>query len=156
MATATFGAGCFWGVEEAFARTPGVTGTAVGYTGGHLQNPSYEAVCTDRTGHAEVVQVEFDPNRIDFERLLELFWTIHDPTTPNRQGPDVGTQYRSAVFYHDESQRDAAAAMKDQLQSSGRFRRPIVTEITPAATFWRAEEYHQKYFQKHGGSSCHL
>jgi peptide-methionine (S)-S-oxide reductase len=156
MATATFGAGCFWGVEEAFQKTPGVTETAVGYMGGHLQNPTYEAVCTDRTGHAEVVQVEFDPKQVGFEHLLEIFWQIHDPTTLNRQGPDVGAQYRSAVFHHDEAQREAAATMKDQLQASGRFRRPIVTEITPASTFWRAEEYHQKYFQKHGGSSCHL
>lgn len=156
MATATFGAGCFWGVEEAFRRTPGVTETAVGYMGGHLENPSYQAVCTDRTGHAEVVQVQFDPSQIDYERLLEIFWELHDPTTLNRQGPDVGTQYRSAVFYHDEAQKAAAAGMKARLQASGRFRRPIVTEITPASTFWRAEEYHQKYIQKNGGASCHL
>ncbi|MGZ3472370.1 MAG: peptide-methionine (S)-S-oxide reductase MsrA [Isosphaeraceae bacterium] len=156
MATATFGAGCFWGVEEAFRRTPGVTETAVGYMGGHLENPSYQAVCTDRTGHAEVVQVQFDPSEIDYERLLEIFWELHDPTTLNRQGPDVGTQYRSAVFYHDEAQKAAAAGMKARLQASGRFRRPIVTEITPASTFWRAEEYHQKYIQKNGGASCHL
>ncbi|MGZ5941201.1 MAG: peptide-methionine (S)-S-oxide reductase MsrA [Isosphaeraceae bacterium] len=156
MATATFGAGCFWGVEEAFRRTPGVTETAVGYMGGHLENPSYQAVCTDRTGHAEVVQVQFDPSQIDYERLLEIFWELHDPTTLNRQGPDVGTQYRSAVFYHDEAQQAAAAGLKARLQASGRFRRPIVTEITPASTFWRAEEYHQKYIQKNGGASCHL
>ena len=156
MEKATFAAGCFWGVEATFRQLPGVVSTRVGYTGGHTENPTYKEVCTDRTGHAEVVQVEFDPDQVSFERLLEIFWQIHDPTTLNRQGPDVGAQYRSAVFYHDEAQREAAAAMKDQLQSSGRFRRPIVTEITPAATFWRAEEYHQKYFQKHGGSSCHL
>jgi peptide-methionine (S)-S-oxide reductase len=156
MATATFGAGCFWGVEEAFRRTQGVTETTVGYMGGHLEKPSYQAVCTDRTGHAEVVQVQFDPSQIDYERLLEVFWDLHDPTTLNRQGPDVGTQYRSAVFYHDQSQQAAAAEMKARLQASGRFRRPIVTEITPASTFWRAEEYHQKYFQKNGGASCHL
>jgi len=156
MATATFGAGCFWGVEEAFRRTPGVTETAVGYMGGHVENPTYQAVCTDRTGHAEVVQVHFDPSQIDYERLLEIFWEVHDPTTMNRQGPDVGTQYRSAVFYHDEAQQAAAADFKERLQASGRFRRPIVTEITPASTFWRAEEYHQKYFQKKGGASCHL
>jgi len=156
MATATFGAGCFWGVEEAFRRTPGVTETAVGYMGGHLENPSYQAVCTDRTGHAEVVQVQFDPSQIDYERLLEIFWELHDPTTLNRQGPDVGTQYRSAVFYHDEAQQAAAGGLKARLQASGRFRRPIVTEITPASTFWRAEEYHQKYIQKNGGASCHL
>jgi peptide-methionine (S)-S-oxide reductase len=146
MATATFGAGCFWGVEDVFARTPGVTETAVGYMGGNLRNPTYEDVCTDRTGHAEVVQLQFDPGRISYERLLELFWQLHDPTTPNRQGPDVGTQYRSVVFTHDEAQREAATAMKERLQASGRYRRPIVTEITPASTFWRAEEYHQKYY----------
>jgi peptide-methionine (S)-S-oxide reductase len=146
MATATFGAGCFWGVEEAFRRTPGVTETSVGYMGGQLQNPTYEAVCTDRTGHAEVVQVQFDPSQVSYDRLLEIFWQLHDPTTLNRQGPDVGTQYRSAVFTHDENQRAAATAMKEQLQSAGRFRRPIVTEITHAGTFWRAEEYHQKYY----------
>jgi peptide-methionine (S)-S-oxide reductase len=156
MATATFGAGCFWGVEEAFRRTPGVTGTAVGYMGGHLENPSYQAVCTDRTGHAEVVQVQFDPSQIGYERLLEIFWELHDPTTLNRQGPDIGTQYRSAVFYHDEAQQAAAAGLKARLQAGSRFRRPIVTEITPASTFWRAEEYHQKYIQKNGGASCHL
>ena len=156
MAKATFGAGCFWGVEEAFRTTPGVTETAVGYMGGHLENPTYQAVCTDRTGHAEVVELQFDPSQISYERLLELFWDLHDPTTLNRQGPDVGTQYRSAVFYHDRDQQAAATAMKEQLQASGRFRRPIVTEITPASTFWRAEEYHQKYIQKNGGASCHL
>ncbi len=156
MSTATFGAGCFWGVEEAFRRVPGVTETAVGYMGGHLENPSYRAVCTDRTGHAEVVQVHFDPSQVGYERLLEIFWEIHDPTTLNRQGPDSGTQYRSAVFTHDESQRAAATSMKERLEASGRYRRPIVTEITPASTFWRAEEYHQKYVQKTGGASCHL
>jgi peptide-methionine (S)-S-oxide reductase len=156
MATATFGAGCFWGVEEVFRKTPGVTETAVGYMGGQLENPSYRAVCTDRTGHAEVVQVQFDPSQVDYERLLEIFWEVHDPTTLNRQGPDVGTQYRSAVFYHDDAQREAAAGAKARLEASGRFRRPVVTEISPATTFWRAEEYHQKYIQKNGGPSCHL
>ena len=156
MATATLAAGCFWGVEEAFRTTPGVTETAVGYMGGKLENPTYEAVCTDRTGHAEVVQVQFDPAQVTYERLLEIFWEIHDPTTLNRQGPDRGTQYRSAVFYHDSAQQKAAHALKAQLDASGRFRRPIVTEITPASTFWRAEEYHQKYVQKHGGGSCHI
>jgi len=155
MATATFGAGCFWGVEEAFRRTPGVTETAVGYMGGHLENPNYLEVCTDRTGHAEVVQVQFDPSQVAYERLLEIFWELHNPTTLNRQGPDVGTQYRSAVFYHDAAQQAAAARLKERLQASGRFRRPVVTEITPASTFWRAEEYHQKYIQKKGGASCH-
>ena len=156
MATATLAAGCFWGVEEAFRKTPGVTETAVGYMGGSLENPTYEAVCTDRTGHAEVVQVQFDPAQVSYEQLLKIFWEIHDPTTLNRQGPDRGTQYRSAVFYHDSAQQKAAQATKAQLEASGRFRRPIVTEITPAGTFWRAEEYHQKYVQKHGGGSCHI
>ena len=156
MATATLAAGCFWGVEEAFRTTPGVTETAVGYMGGNLENPTYQAVCTDRTGHAEVVQVQFDPAQVTYERLLEIFWEIHDPTTLNRQGPDRGTQYRSAVFYHDSAQQKAAHALNTQLDASGRFRRPIVTEITPASTFWRAEEYHQKYVQKHGGGSCHI
>jgi peptide-methionine (S)-S-oxide reductase len=156
MATATFGAGCFWGVEETFRTTKGVTETAVGYMGGHTERPSYEAVCTDRTCHAEDVQVQFDPSQISYEQLLEIFWKIHDPTTLNRQGPDVGTQYRSAVFYHDEAQQAAAAAVKERLQASGKFRRPIVTEIAPAMTFWPAEEYHQKYIQRRGGSSCHL
>lgn len=156
MATATFGAGCFWGVEDAFRKLPGVTDAACGYMGGQLPNPTYEKVCTDRTGHAEVVQVDFDPARISYERLLEFFWKIHDPTTPNRQGPDVGSQYRSAVFTHDDAQQEAANAVKERLQASGQFPRPIVTEVTPASDFWRAEEYHQQYFQKNGGTSCHL
>jgi peptide-methionine (S)-S-oxide reductase len=156
MATATFGAGCFWGVEEAFRKMAGVTETAVGYMGGSLESPTYQDVCTDRTGHAEVVQVEFNPEQISYEQLLELFWRIHDPTTLNRQGPDVGRQYRSVVFYHDEDQRASAASVKEKLEAGGQFRRPIVTEIAPAATFWRAEEYHQKYVQKQGGASCHL
>ncbi len=156
MAMATFGAGCFWGVEEAFRRTPGVTETAVGYMGGHLENPTYHAVCTDRTGHAEVVQLQFDPSQVSYERLLELFWDLHDPTTLNRQGPDVGAQYRSVVFYHDPAQQAVAAEMKKRLDASGRFRRPIVTEVSPASVFWRAEDYHQKYIQKNGGASCHL
>jgi peptide-methionine (S)-S-oxide reductase len=155
MATATFAAGCFWGVEEAFRRTPGVTETAVGYMGGHLDNPTYQAVCTDRTGHAEAVQVEFDPSRISYQQLLDLFWQIHDPTTLNRQGPDVGTQYRSVIFYHDEAQKAAATASLERLQAKGSLRRPIVTQVTAATTFWRAEQYHQKYVQKHGGGSCH-
>jgi peptide-methionine (S)-S-oxide reductase len=155
MATATFGAGCFWGVEEAFRRLTGVTQTAVGYMGGYLAQPTYEDVCTDRTGHAEVVQIEYDPKQIDFEQLLERFWALHDPTTPNRQGPDVGSQYRSVVFTHDEDQFETATVMKRKLQESGRYERPIVTEVLAASTFWRAEEYHQKYIQKRGGSSCH-
>jgi peptide-methionine (S)-S-oxide reductase len=135
---------------------PGVLETAVGYLGGHVANPSYRDVCTDTTGHAEVVQVEFDPDQVTYEALLELFWKIHDPTTLNRQGPDFGTQYRSSVFYHDEGQRKLAEAMKDRLAASGRFGRPIVTEVVPATTFYRAEEYHQRYLEKQGRSSCHL
>ena len=156
MATATFGAGCFWGVEERFRKLKGVTATAVGYLGGTLPNPTYEDVCTDRTGHAEVVQVEYDPAQVSYDELLELFWNSHNPTTPNRQGPDVGTQYRSAVFYHTPEQRQAAEAMKEKLQASGGFPRPIVTEITPAGPFWRAEEYHQRYLEKRGRGSCHI
>ena len=156
MKKATFGAGCFWGVEEGFRRVDGVTGTAVGYLGGSLENPSYEDVCTGRTGHAEVVQVEYDPSRVSFERLLEVFWESHDPTTLNRQGPDVGTQYRSAVFFEDDEQEAAALASKERVGASGQFRRPIVTEIARATPFYRAEEYHQQYLAKRGRSSCHL
>ncbi len=156
MEKATFAAGCFWGVEDAFRRLPGVKATTVGYEGGKVENPTYEQVCTDQTGHAEVVQVEFDPAEISYEALLERFWEIHDPTTPNRQGPDVGTQYRSAVFYHSDAQRKAAEAVQARLESSGKFRRPIVTEIVPAATFYRAEEYHQQYYDKHQGYRCHF
>jgi peptide-methionine (S)-S-oxide reductase len=154
MAKATFGAGCFWGVEEAFRQVNGVTATAVGYAGGALENPTYKQVCTDRTGHAEVVEVEYDPSQVSYEELLELFWSIHDPTTPDRQGPDVGSQYRSAIFYHTPEQQAAAQASKEN--ASSRFRRPIVTEITPAPTFYRAEEYHQQYLAKRGVASCHL
>jgi peptide-methionine (S)-S-oxide reductase len=156
MASATFGAGCFWGVEEAFRRVPGVTDTAAGYMGGDLENPTYRQVCTDRTGHAEVVQVEYDPERVGYERLLDVFWAIHDASQLNRQGPDVGRQYRSVVFYHDEAQRDAARAAKVRLQQQARPGRPIVTEITPASTFWRAEEYHQRYVEKNGGHGCSI
>ncbi|MBU0754013.1 MAG: bifunctional methionine sulfoxide reductase B/A protein [Planctomycetes bacterium] len=154
--TATFGAGCFWGVESAFQSLKGVTETAVGYLGGTMENPTYKDVCSGDTGHAEVVQVKYDPNLVSYEELLELFWKIHDPTTMNRQGPDVGAQYRSAVFFHSPEQEKAAKAMRDRLQSSGRYKRDIVTEITPASTFYRAEDYHQKYLQKRGKSSCHL
>jgi peptide-methionine (S)-S-oxide reductase len=154
--TATFGAGCFWGVEEAFRGLPGVVDTAVGYLGGTLENPSYQDVCTDTTGHAEVVQVTYDPERISYDALLDRFWTIHDPTTHNRQGPDFGSQYRSAIFFHDDEQRTKAVASKQALGQSARFRRPIVTEITPASTFYPAEEYHQRYLAKRGQSSCHL
>jgi peptide-methionine (S)-S-oxide reductase len=153
---ATFAAGCFWGVEFAFAKVPGVVSTQVGYTGGHTENPTYKDVCTDRTGHAEAVEITYDPAKISYQQLLDVFWSIHDPTTLNRQGPDVGTQYRSAVFYHREQQRVAAEASKRKLEKSGRFDKPIVTEITPASKFYRAEEYHQRYFEKHGLPSCHL
>lgn len=156
MKKAMFGAGCFWGVEEAFRGVSGVTGTAVGYAGGHTESPTYKDVCTDTTGHAEVVEVEYDPDQVRYEDLLEVFWTNHDPTTLNRQGPDVGTQYRSVIFHHDDDQRMAAEASKARWQASGRFRRPIVTEIVPAVTFHRAEEYHQQYLAKRGRSSCHL
>lgn len=158
MATekATFGAGCFWGVEAAFRQVPGVVSTAVGYAGGTLANPTYEDVCTDTTGHAEVVEVEFDPSRASYDDLLAVFWGNHDPTTLDRQGPDVGTQYRSAVFVHTPEQRRAAQASKERLEQSGRFKRPIVTVIEPATTFYRAEEYHQQYLEKRGLASCQL
>lgn len=157
-ATATFGAGCFWGVEEAFRQVPGVVATAVGYMGGHVAEPSYRQVCTDQTGHAEVVQVTYDPSRVSYERLLEVFWSVHDPTQLNRQGPDVGRQYRSVIFTHDEAQRAAATAARSAVDASGRWPRPVVTEITPADghPFWRAEEYHQQYVQKTGGGGCHI
>jgi peptide-methionine (S)-S-oxide reductase len=154
MAQATFAAGCFWGVEEAFRTLPGVTKTTVGYTGGMVESPTYERVCSGRTGHAESVLVEYDPARVRYEQLLDVFWNEHDPTTLNRQGPDVGTQYRSAIFFHDAAQQAAASASKERLEHSGRFRRPIVTEIVPASTFYPAEEYHQQYFSKQG-RTCH-
>ena len=153
---ATFGAGCFWGVEATFRRLEGVVDTAVGYAGGQLPDPTYKDVCTDRTGHAEVVEVEYDPARVRYEQLLDVFWENHDPTTLNRQGPDVGSQYRSAIFYHDEQQRAAAEESKRRLDASGRLRRPVVTEIVPAAPFYRAEEYHQRYLEKRGLASCHI
>ncbi|MEW6611602.1 MAG: peptide-methionine (S)-S-oxide reductase MsrA [Pseudomonadota bacterium] len=156
MDKATFGAGCFWGVEAAFRQVPGVVDAAVGYMGGTLANPRYEDVCTDRTGHAEVVQVTYDPARVSYEELLRVFWQIHDPTTRNRQGPDVGSQYRSVIFHHDPAQEAAARAAKAALQQSGRYAREIVTEIVPAATFYRAEEYHQRYLEKRGLAHCHL
>jgi peptide-methionine (S)-S-oxide reductase len=156
MEKATFGAGCFWGVEEAFRQVNGVTSTAVGYMGGTLVNPTYKDVCTDRTGHAEVVQVEYDPAQVSYDDLLNVFWENHNPTQLDRQGPDVGKQYRSAVFYHSEDQRRAAEASKERLERSGKFKRPIVTEIVPASDFWRAEEYHQQYLAKRGLSHCHL
>lgn len=153
---ATFAAGCFWGVEAGFRQVNGVKQAAVGYTGGTTKNPTYEEVCTDRTGHAEAVRLEFDPAEVTYEQLLDVFWSIHDPTTPNRQGPDVGTQYRSAIFFHDSEQETAARASKERLEKSGKFRRPIVTQIVPAPEFYRAEEYHQQYFEKRGIASCHL
>jgi peptide-methionine (S)-S-oxide reductase len=156
MKKATFGAGCFWGVEEAFRRVPGVVEAAVGYEGGALDHPSYQDVCTDTTGHAEVVEVEYDPEKVSYGQLLDVFWSSHDPTTLNRQGPDVGTQYRSVIFYHDDDQKAEAEASRARIAAGGRFRRPIVTEVVPASTFWRAEEYHQKYLAKRGRSSCHL
>jgi len=155
LETATFAAGCFWGVEEAFMRTKGIKSTKVGYTGGGLPNPTYEDVCTDRTGHAEAIQVKFDPNEISYKKLLELFWSIHDPTTLNKQGPDIGAQYRSAIFYHNMDQERIARRSKEDLNSSDRFHNKIVTQIVPATSFYQAEEYHQKYYQKIGGGSCY-
>jgi len=156
MAKATFGAGCFWGVEEEFRKVPGVLETAVGYSGGTTSSPTYQDVCSDATGHAEVVEVEYDPAKVAYDALLEVFWDNHNPTQLNRQGPDVGTQYRSAIFFHTPEQEAAAKASKERLEKSGRFSRPIVTEISPASRFWRAEEYHQRYFEKRGGGSCHV
>ena len=153
---ATFGAGCFWGVEETFRRVPGVVETAVGFMGGTLENPTYEDVCTGRTGHAEVVQVTYDPGAVSYRALLDVFWSVHDPTTQNRQGPDIGAQYRSVIFYHTPEQEKEARASKEEEGRSGRFRRPIVTSIEPAGTFWRAEEYHQQYFAKRGGGHCRV
>ncbi len=150
MEKATFGAGCFWHVEDDFRKINGVTSTTAGYMGGRLNSPTYEDVCTDKTGHAEVVQVEYDPSKVSYEDLLNLFWEIHDPTTPNRQGPDEGTQYRSAIFFHNVEQEKLAKASKEKLQESGKYRKPIVTEIAPASEFWRAEEYHQRYYEKCG------
>ena len=148
MEKATFAAGCFWGVEAAFREVKGVTSTQVGYAGGSLEDPTYEEVCTGETGHAEAVQVEYDPSEVSYDGILAVFWEIHDPTTLNRQGPDVGAQYRSAIFSHDAEQEAAARASKEKLQKSGGFSRQIVTEITPASTFHRAEEYHQQYLEK--------
>ncbi len=157
MEKATFGAGCFWGVEVAFAQIPGVTATAVGYEGGTMDQPSYKDVCTDRTGHAEVVEVEFDPSQVGYEDLLDAFFRLHDPTQLNRQGPDWGTQYRSAIFYHSDAQKAQAEAKIAALTAEGRFApKRIVTRVEPAQTFWRAEEYHQRYLEKRGLASCHL
>jgi peptide-methionine (S)-S-oxide reductase len=156
MEKATFGAGCFWGVQVAFDRIPGVLETAVGYEGGTLDNPTYREVCTDQTGHAEVLQVTFDPAKVTYQQLLEAFFTAHNPTQLNRQGPDHGTQYRSAIFYHSPGQRQAAEEMIARLNKERKFSQPIVTQVVPAETFWPAEEYHQKYLDKRGAVSCHI
>ncbi|MFN2602811.1 MAG: peptide-methionine (S)-S-oxide reductase MsrA [Gemmatimonadaceae bacterium] len=153
---ATFGAGCFWGVEAAYRQIPGVLSTRVGYLGGTMENPTYKDVCSGRTGHAEVVEVTYDPARLTYDDLLTVFWENHDPTTLNRQGPDVGVQYRSAIFYHDDEQKAGAEASKAERDRSGRYRRPIVTEITPASQFYEAEDYHQQYLEKRGLASCHI
>jgi peptide-methionine (S)-S-oxide reductase len=156
MAKATFAAGCFWGVEDAFRQVEGVTSTAVGYIGGTTKNPSYKDVCTGRTGHAEAVEIDFDPAKVSYLELLATFWKSHDPTTVNRQGPDVGTQYRSAIFFHDATQEKDARDSKAVLTEKSVFKRPIVTEIVPATEFYKAEEYHQQYFEKQGIRSCHI
>jgi len=153
---ATFGAGCFWGVEAAFQQVSGVIDTAVGYSGGETPNPIYKDVCTDQTGHAEVVQVAFDPAKVSYEQLLDVFWKAHDPTQVNRQGPDFGTQYRTAIFTHSPEQESMAKKSRAALEASGKLKRPVATEIAPAGTFYRAEEYHQKYLQKRGAASCHF
>ncbi|HEY8022409.1 MAG TPA: peptide-methionine (S)-S-oxide reductase MsrA [Thermoanaerobaculia bacterium] len=153
---ATFGAGCFWGVEAAFRQVPGVVDAAVGYSGGRTARPSYKDVCSGRTGHAEVVEVTFDPAKVSYDQLVDVFWANHDPTTKDRQGPDVGEQYRSEIFYHSPEQQAAAEASKAREDASGRHRRPIVTEITPASDFWRAEEYHQRYLEKRGLAHCRI
>jgi peptide-methionine (S)-S-oxide reductase len=154
---ATFGAGCFWGVQAKFAAMPGVTATAVGYEGGKLDNPSYKDVCTDQTGHAEVVELDFDNEKISYEQVLDTFFELHDPTTMNRQGPDWGTQYRSAIFFHSPEQEQKAKAKIEQLSNEGVYKpRRIVTQVVPAETFWRAEEYHQRYLEKRGVASCHI
>ena len=154
--TATFGAGCFWGIEAEFRRIPGVVDAAVGYSGGRTVNPTYKDVCTDETGHAEVVQVTFEPSKVSYEQLLDAFWQMHDPTQVNRQGPDFGSQYRSAIFFHSPEQKAAAEKSKAALQASGKFRKPIATEITAAGPFYRAEDYHQRYLEKRGATSCHF
>lgn len=153
---ATFAAGCFWGVEEIFRTTPGVIATRVGYTGGDMVNPTYEAVCTDATGHAEAVEVEYDPSKVTYEKLLQVFWENHNPTTVDRQGPDFGSQYRSAIFYHSPAQKESAEKSKAELDASGKWKSPVVTHIVPAVTFYPAEEYHQKYLMKRGINTCHV
>ena len=153
---ACFAAGCFWGVEQEFRKEPGVLATQVGYVGGHVKNPNYELVCDGETGHAEAVEIEFDPAKITYDQLLDLFWSLHDPTTLNRQGPDVGDQYRSAVFTYSDAQKKAAAASRDRLQVSGELKNPIVTEIVTISEFWPAEGYHQQYVEKGGRAACHF
>jgi len=153
---ATFGAGCFWGVEAGFRRVPGVIDAVSGYSGGHADNPTYREVCTDTTGHAEVVQVTFDPAKVSYEQLLDVFWKMHDPTQVNRQGPDCGTQYRSAIFFHSPEQAKEAQAWKEALEKAHRYSKPIATQIVPAVTFYPAEEYHQQYLEKRGLASCHI
>lgn len=155
MAKATFAAGCFWGVEATFRQIPGVSSTRVGYTGGQSENPTYKDVCTDHTGHAEAVEVEYDAAKVSYGDLLNIFWENHDPTQLNRQGPDFGTQYRSAIFYHSPEQEQAARESKAKLEKSGTYRRPIVTQIVPAVTFYEAEDYHQQYLEKRG-LGCHI
>jgi peptide-methionine (S)-S-oxide reductase len=156
MEKATFGAGCFWGVEVEFGRTQGVIETAVGYEGGQTERPSYKDVCTDRTGHAEVVEMTFDPEKVKYEQLVEAFFNLHDPTQLNRQGPDWGTQYRSAIFFHSPEQEATAKKVIEKLTAKQKFRKPIVTQVVPAETFWKAEDYHQKYLEKRGAVSCHI
>lgn len=156
MEKAMFGAGCFWGIEVTFRNVPGVRQVTVGYSGGHVPDPTYQQVCSDQTGHAEVVLVEFDPAETSYEALLDVFWDCHDPTLLNRQGPDVGSQYRSVIYWFDEAQRDAALASRDALAGSGVHERPIMTAIEQAGPFYRAEEYHQRYLEKHGLASCHI
>jgi peptide-methionine (S)-S-oxide reductase len=153
---ATFAAGCFWGVEDSFRKIKGVKSTMVGYTGGRWENPTYNDVCADLTGHAEAIQLQYDPQEVSYEDLLEVFWSIHNPTTKNRQGFDYGFQYRSVIFYHTPEQELSARRSIEELEKSGRFRNRIVTEIVPAATFYKAEEYHQKYYEKKGGGSCYF
>jgi len=156
MEKATFGAGCFWGVEVEFGRIPGVAETAVGYEGGKTERPTYKDVCTDSTGHAEVVELTFDPAKVPYEHLVEAFFALHDPTQLNRQGPDWGTQYRSAIFFHSPEQEATAKQVIEKLTAEQKFRKPIVTQVVPAQTFWKAEEYHQKYLEKRGAVSCHI
>jgi len=153
---ATFAAGCFWHVEETFRELQGIVATQVGYIGGTRPDPTYEDVCSDETGHAEAVEVTYDASQLSYDQLLDIFWKNHDPTTPDRQGPDEGTQYRSAIFYHTPAQKEAAIASQKQLEKSGRYRNPIVTQIVPADTFWRAEDYHQQYLKKKGLKSCRI